>query len=119
MLQNFDNYSPGGFYFNDYFQKSLNYKRNALLEFINYFSSKKLTISQVQGLKLNEMLKANDVEDQTSHIRELKHSQKIKADVETMQRFKTKYQRLRQTNYNQYDQMMAKQCNFLFTINFL
>ena len=57
MLQNFDNYSPGGFYFNDYFQKSLNYKRNALLEFINYFSSKKLTISQVHSLKLNEMLK--------------------------------------------------------------
>ena len=28
-----------------------------MLEFINYFSSKKLTISQVQGLKLNEMLK--------------------------------------------------------------
>ena len=68
-----------------------------------------------QRLKLNEMLKANDVEDQTSRIRELKHSRKIKEDVETMQRFKVKYQRLRQTNYNQYDQMMTNQCNFLFT----
>ena len=68
-----------------------------------------------QRLKLKEMLKANDVEDQTSRIRELKHSQKIKEDVETMQRFKVKYQRLRQTNYNQYDQMMSSQCNFLFT----
>ena len=41
-----------------------------------------------QRLKLNEMLKANDVEDQTSRIRELKHSQKIKEDVETMQDLK-------------------------------
>ena len=31
-----------------------------------------------QRLKLNEMLKANDVEDQTDKIRELKHSKRIK-----------------------------------------
>ena len=57
MLQNFNNYSPGGFYFNEYFNKSINYKRNILLEFVNFFSKKKLSITQVQGLTSKEMLK--------------------------------------------------------------
>ena len=65
-------------------------------------------------LKLNEMLKANDVEDQTDRIRELKHSRMIKADVETMIRFKQRYTRLKQTNYKQYETMMCNQCNFIF-----
>ena len=65
-------------------------------------------------LKLNEMLKANDVEDQTDRIRELKHSRMIKADVETMIRFKQRYTRLKETNYKQYETMMSNQCNFIF-----
>jgi len=66
-------------------------------------------------LKLNEMLKANDVEDQTEKIRELQHSRRIKSDIETLIRFKQKYSRLKQTNYEQYTHMMNKQCSFLFT----
>lgn len=68
-----------------------------------------------QRLKLNEMLKANDVEDQTDKIRDLQHSRKIKEDVQVMQRMKQKYQRLKQTNLSQYEQMLSNQCNFLFT----
>ena len=68
-----------------------------------------------QRLKLNEMLKANDVEDQTNKIRELKHSRRIKEDVQIMQRMKEKYQRLKQTNSSQYEKMLSNQCNFLFT----
>ena len=68
-----------------------------------------------QRLKLNEMIKANDVEDQTGKIRKLKHSKKIKEDIEVLQRLKLRYQRLRQTNSAQYEQILSKQCNFLFT----
>ena len=71
-------------------------------------------MDEKQRLKLDEMLKANDVEDQTDKIRELKHSRMIKADVETMIRFKQRYARLKQTNYKQYEQMMDRQCTFLF-----
>ena len=71
-------------------------------------------MDEKQRLKLDEMLKANDVEDQTDKIRELKHSRMIKADVETMIRFKQRYARLKQTNYKQYEQMMDRQCVFLF-----
>ena len=68
-----------------------------------------------QRLKLNEMIKANDVEDQTSKIRELRHSKRIKEDIEVLQRLKLRYQRLQQTNSAQYEQILSKQCNFLFT----
>ena len=67
-----------------------------------------------QRLKLNEMIKANDVEDQTGKIK-LKHSKRIKEDIEVLQRLKLRYQRLRQTNSAQYEQLLSKHCNFLFT----
>ena len=67
-----------------------------------------------ERLKLNEMLKANDVEDQTDKIRKLKHSKRIREDVKIMTDFKKKYERLNQTNPKQYEQMMDRQCGFLF-----
>ena len=72
-------------------------------------------MSNQERLKLNEMLKANDVEDQTKNIRKLRHSKKIRQDIEIMQRFRQKYQRLYQTNRTQYENMLSNQCNFLFT----
>ena len=57
MLQNFENNSPGGFYFNEYFHKHINYKRNIGLEILNLLSFNKLSIHQVQNLNLNEMIK--------------------------------------------------------------
>ena len=57
MLQNFENNSPGGFYFNDYFNKRINHKRNIALEFLNLFSSNKINMSQLSNLNLSEMIK--------------------------------------------------------------
>lgn len=57
MIQNFENNSPGGFYFNDYFNKYINYKKNFALEVLNLFTSNKLYMHQVDNLSLREMIK--------------------------------------------------------------
>ena len=72
-------------------------------------------MNKQERLKLNEMIKVNNTEDQTNKIRELQHSKKIKEDIEVMQRLKLRYQRLQQTNSAQYEQILSKQCNFIFT----
>ena len=72
-------------------------------------------MNKQERLKLNEMIKVNNTEDQTNKIRELQHSKKIKEDIEVMQRLKIRYQRLQQTNSAQYEQILSKQCNFIFT----
>ena len=68
-----------------------------------------------QRLQLNKMIKANDVEDVTETIREKKHSMLIKADIETMISLKRDYSRLAKSNSNQFNSMLEKRCNFLFT----
>ena len=68
-----------------------------------------------QRLQLNKMIKANDVEDVTDTIREKKHSMLIKADIETMLVMKRDYARLAKSNTAQFNSMLEKRCNFLFT----
>jgi hypothetical protein len=68
-----------------------------------------------QRLQLNKMIKANDVEDVTENIREKKHSMLIKADIETMLAMKKEYARLAKSNTTQFNSMLEKRCNFLFT----
>ena len=68
-----------------------------------------------QRLQLNKMIKANDVEDVTETIREKKHSMLIKQDIETMISLKRDYSRLAKSNSNQFNSMLEKRCNFLFT----
>jgi len=66
-------------------------------------------------LNLQKMINANDVVDCTSEIREKKHSQLIKSDIENFLNLKSKYPRLKETNPKQYDNMCISRCNFLFT----
>ena len=68
-----------------------------------------------QSLQLNKMIKANDVEDVTESIREKKHSMMIKKDIETMLVLKRDYARLARSSPHQFDSMMEKRCNFLFS----
>ena len=68
-----------------------------------------------ERLQLSKMIKANDVEDVTESIREKKHSQLIKNDIQTMINIKGKYQRLAKSNPGSVDKMMESQCSFLFT----
>lgn len=66
-------------------------------------------------INLQNILQQTDVEETTSKIRVLKHSQQIKEDVTRMIELKKKYARLRSSNTSQFESMCIKQCNFLFT----
>ena len=41
-------------------------------------------MNENEKLQLQKLIKMNNVEDQTQHIRNLKHSQIIKKDIETL-----------------------------------
>ncbi len=68
-----------------------------------------------ERVKLDQMLKENDVKNMTGTIRELKHSSKILEDVKAMLELKKKYGRLSKSNPKQFESMVIKRCNFLFT----
>jgi len=64
-----------------------------------------------QKLQLSNMIKANNVEDQTELIRQLKHSQILRNDVNNMILIKAKYKGDDEKIYND----CVNECNFLFT----
>jgi hypothetical protein len=64
-----------------------------------------------QRLQLSNMIKANNVEDQTELIRNLKHSQILRNDVNNMILLKAKYRGEDEKIYNE----CVNECNFLFT----
>jgi hypothetical protein len=62
-------------------------------------------------LQLQKMIKANDVEDQTELIRELKHSHQLQEDINTLLSLKAKYK----NDQDLISQNAPMECNFLFT----
>jgi len=62
-------------------------------------------------LQLQKMIKANNVEDQTQLIRDLKHSVLLRNDINNLVLLKTKYKNDTEGLFNE---SMAE-CNFLFT----
>ena len=64
-----------------------------------------------QRLQLSNMIKANNVEDQTELIRNLKHSQILRNEVNNMILIKAKHRGDDEKIYNE----CANDCNFLFT----
>ena len=64
-----------------------------------------------QRLQLSNMIKANNVEDQTELIRNLKHSKILRNDVNNMILIKAKYKGDDEKIYNE----CISECNFLFT----
>lgn len=67
--------------------------------------------------KLKEMVKSYDGEETTNNIREEKNSRKIYNDVQKILHLKSKYMRLKKSNFSQFRKMAISKCNFLF-INF-
>jgi len=65
-------------------------------------------------LQLQKMINANDVEDQTCKIRELKHSQLIKMDVSKLAKFAFVYKDLKESNPDKYLEMCIKESSFLY-----
>jgi hypothetical protein len=79
-----------------------------------------------EKLQLQRMIKENDVENLTPKIRELKHSQLIKEDVEQMLRIKIMYKQANTTTgsdnktssdnkTNDLNDKLISKCHFLFT----
>jgi len=64
-----------------------------------------------QRIQLSNMIKANNVEDQTGLIRNLKHSQIIRSEVNNLILLKAKYRGDTDKIYNE----SVSECNFLFT----
>ena len=64
-----------------------------------------------QRLQLQNMIKANNVEDQTDFIRNLKHSQIIRNDVNNMIMIKAKFR----GDDAKIHEECVNECNFLFT----
>lgn len=64
-----------------------------------------------QRLQLQNMIKANNVEDQTNFIRNLKHSQIIRNEVNNMIIIKAKFR----GNDDKIHEECVNECNFLFT----
>jgi hypothetical protein len=64
-----------------------------------------------QRLQLQNMIKANNTEDQTHLIRSLKHSQLIRADLNSMIVIKAKYR----GDEAKIHEECVNECNFMFT----
>lgn len=71
-------------------------------------------MNSMDRLQLEKMIQANDAADNTSQIRELRHSMRIHEDVATLLNLKHDYARLARTHPEQFDMMCVKRCAFLF-----
>ena len=71
-------------------------------------------MNSVDRLQLEKMIQANDAADNTSQIRELRHSMRIHDDVATLLNLKHNYARLAKTHPEQFDMMCVNRCTFLF-----
>jgi len=68
-----------------------------------------------QRLNLQEMIKAYDADDNTSKIRQLKHSRLIRDEVEKMVNLKKKYHRMATFETKKFEKIVISHCNFLWT----
>ena len=68
-------------------------------------------MDDIQRLQLQNMIKLNNVEDQTDFIRQLKHSDVLKNEVNTMLLIKAKYR----DDPEKMSMECMNDCNFLYT----
>jgi len=68
-----------------------------------------------QRLNLQEMIKAYDADDNTSKIRQLKHSRLLRDEVEKMVNLKKKYNRMAKFETKKFEKIVISHCNFLWT----
>ena len=71
-------------------------------------------LDKQQKLDLQNMIKANETEDITEHIRKNKQSNPIRNDIKQLLFLKQKYSRLAKSNPNEFDKICVSQCQFLF-----
>lgn len=69
-------------------------------------------LNEENRLLLNQMIASNNVSDQTELIRELRHSSRIKEEVDRLVQLLKEYETL---EYNDIRTICTFECNFLFT----
>ena len=67
-----------------------------------------------ERLNLQKMIKANDCENNTQLIRNLKHSTMIKDEVDLLLKLKKDHDHLAKSNPDEFDGMCVNKCSFLF-----
>lgn len=67
-----------------------------------------------ERIELSKLIKEYDADDNTSRIRELKHSQRIRADVGLIEQLKQTYSRIYKSNFSQFKTIAMKRANFLY-----
>lgn len=67
-----------------------------------------------ERLNLSKMLKEYQTEETTDKIRELKHSKRIKEDVNVMINLKGRYNRMEKNENSRFKELCRKQCSFLY-----
>ena len=68
-----------------------------------------------ERLHLDKMIKEFDAEDNTTKIRELRHSYKIRENIERLNNLKKKYSRMRLTDKTKFEELVISHCNFLWS----
>jgi len=71
-------------------------------------------MNDLERLNLQKMIQANDAENNTHLIRNLKHSKLILNDVDELLKLKKQYNRLARSNPNAFEKMCISKCQFLF-----
>jgi len=71
-------------------------------------------MNDLERLNLQKMIQANDAENNTHLIRNLKHSKLILADVDELLKLKKQNPRLAKSNPDTFDKMCVSKCQFLF-----
>jgi hypothetical protein len=72
-------------------------------------------MNEHEKLQLQKLIAANDSVDTTQQIRNLKHSMKIKDEVERLHRLKLQYYQLLREDKSKFDEIGMQKCKFLYT----
>ena len=72
------------------------------------------TLNSNDRLQLDQMLKANDVEDKTELIRATRHSSIIRDEVTRLESFKKENKEMYKDNFDKFDSLAVEKCQFLF-----
>jgi hypothetical protein len=71
-------------------------------------------LSDKDRLNLKEMVKSYGADDNSTKIRDLKHSRQIRDSVETLLKLKRKHSRMQKTNKTMFEKLIISKCNFLW-----
>ena len=73
-----------------------------------------MVLTDNEKFQLKKMIEANDTEDMTNKIREVKHSKQIRKDIQNIIKYKNENMLLFKTDKNKFEELILKDCGFLF-----